>query len=185
MVDAEWLSPTRVTGLADYGAGFLACAARWANCRKKRVPGMPFVLLAAVQLCLLLDMAFDWRWKIHDFWMRNALAHGAYDQRRVPQALAVGILALGVLVGGGFILVRFRRRIGLAMAFSGTLLSAGLWCCEWVSFHMIDQVFYHRVGNVMAVSLLWTCLALVTCFGVWLDGRSPESLQSRWRSLGD
>jgi len=61
----------------------------------------------------------------------------------------------------------------------GTLLSVVLWCCEWISFHWADQVFYHIIGRMMLVSLLWIGLALVTCIGAWLDGKRGRRLQSR------
>jgi hypothetical protein len=172
MVDLhEWLSPTRTAGLSAYTISALACAVRWANSRRNRVPGRPFGLLAAVQLGLLLDMAFDWRWKVHDFWMREAMATGVYDQRQFPQALALGLLILGALLACAAMVYRYRSRVGVALALCGALLSVGLWCCESISLHAVDRVFYHSVGTLMTVSLFWIALAAVTCFGVWLDMR--------------
>jgi hypothetical protein len=167
----EWLSPTRTAGLAAYTISSLACVVRWANCRRNRVPSRPFGALAAVQLGLLLDIAFDWRWRVHDFWMREAMVSGVYDRRRLPQMLALGLLALGAALGSAAILYRCRRRVGVALAMTGTLLSVGLWCSEWISFHWVDQVYYYLVGKLMLVSLLWLGLAALTCFGVWLDAR--------------
>jgi hypothetical protein len=129
-----------------------------------------------VQFGLLLDMAFDLRWKVHDFWMREAMASGVYDRRRLPQMLALGLLALGAALASAAILYRYRSRIGVASAMMGTLLSVGLWSCECVSFHFVDQVFYHLVGKLMLVSLLWVALAAITCSGVWLDMRLSRRL---------
>ena len=167
----EWLSPTRTAGLVAYTVSSLACAARWAHCRRNRLPSRAFGAFAAVQLGLLLDMAFDWRWKLHDFWMREAMASGVYDRRRLPQMLALGLLALGASLASAAILYRCRRRVGVALAMTGTLLSVGLWCSESISLHLMDRVFYHQVGKVMLVSLLWVALAALTCLGVWLDMR--------------
>jgi hypothetical protein len=172
---SEWVSPTRMTGLLAYTASFLACAARWANYRKNRVSDRPFALLAMVQFCLLLDMFFDWRWKLHDFWMQEATLLGVYDQRRTTQVLAIGLLSLAAVFATVSILVRFRRRVGFALAFTSTLWSVGLWCSEWVSLHQLDGVFYHMVGQVMMVSLFWAGFALVACLGAWLDGRAALS----------
>jgi hypothetical protein len=173
----EWISPTRLVGLTAYGASLLACLARWVSCRKSRVAGRPFALLSAAQLFLLLDMAFDWRWKLHGFWMQEAAALGVYDQRRLPQAMALGLLLLASAIGCFAILARFRIRPGLTIAVMGTLLSLGLWCCECISLHMLDQIFYRLVRGVMLVSLLWAALALVTCFGAWRDGRDHLSVE--------
>jgi hypothetical protein len=35
-------------------------------------------------------------------------------------------------------------------------------------------VFYHMIGSVMAVSLVWIGLALFTCWGLLLDRRSQR-----------
>jgi len=170
----EWFSPTRIVGLTAYTISVLGCVAGLENCRKSGVPGRLFVLLTGVQLVLLLDMAFDWRWKIHGFWVREALALGVYDQRRSPQVLALAVLSLAMVLAVVF--CRFRRRVGVALALTGTLLSVGLWCCECISWHFVDQFLYHLAGKVMVVSLLWFSLAVVTCFGVWLADRSHPSL---------
>jgi hypothetical protein len=166
----EWLSPTRTAGLVAYTVSSLACAVRWAHCRRNRLPSRPFGALAAVQLGLLVDMAFDW------FWMREAMASGVYDRRRLPQMLALGLLALGAVLASAAILYRCRRRAGVALALTGTLLSVGLWCSESISLHLMDRVFYHLAGKLMMVSLLWVGLAAVTCFGVWLDTRLSRQL---------
>jgi hypothetical protein len=171
VVDHEWLSPTRSAGLVAYAISLLACAVRWANCRKNRISSQPFGVLAIVQLGLLLDMAFDWRWKVHDFWMREAMATGVYDRRRLPQMLALGLLVLGAALASAAIWHRFRRRMGIALALAGTVLSMGLWFCEGISLHFVDRFFYHPVGGLMLVSLFWVVLAVMTCFGVWLDMR--------------
>jgi hypothetical protein len=175
VADHEWFSPTRFVGLAAYTASLVVCGVRWANCRKSYIPGGWFALLAGVQLYLLLDMAFDWRWKIHDFWARDAVELGAYDERRPPQALALVVLFVVVILAAAFVLRRFRGRAGLALALTGTLLSVGLWGCESISFHYMDMVLYHMVGGVMVVSLVWISLAAVTCWGAWLDGQSYAS----------
>jgi hypothetical protein len=68
--------------------------------------------------------------------------------------------------------VRFRERMGAALALGGTLLSVVLRCAEVVSYHNADAVLYRQVGGVMVVALAWIGLALVTCLGIWIDARS-------------
>jgi len=96
---------------------------------------------------------------------------GLYADRRSPQLLA--LLALGLTLALGCILLwhRFRQRPGLACAVIGTLLSLELWCCECLSYHFVDAVLYRLLGKLMAISLVWTGLSVVTCLGARMDDR--------------
>jgi hypothetical protein len=167
----EWFSATRMAGLTAYTISAAACAARSIKSRREDVSDKIFAVLAGIQCTLMLDMAFDWRWKIHDFWMREAMERGFYGQRRPAQLEALGIL--GFAAGLGMVLIgyRFRRRRGAAITSAGTLLSVGAWCCECLSYHFLDAILYRPVGPLMAIGLVWLILAAVTCYGVWLDGR--------------
>jgi hypothetical protein len=167
----EWISPTRMAGLAVYSVTALACALRSFRCGRDGVSGRIFAVLAAVQLALLLDMGFDWRWRIHDYWMHKAMDLGLYTDRRSPQLFALFALGLTLALGGLLLWHRFRQRPGLALTLIGTLLSLELWCCECLSYHFVDAVLYRLVGKLMAISLVWIGLAAVTCFGVWVDDR--------------
>jgi hypothetical protein len=128
--------------------------------------------VACVQLFLLLDILFDWRWKIHEFEDGKASGIGMYQLRRMPQEIASIVLLLGLAFFVIWIIRRFRNRIGAALTMTGTLLSVGLWICEVISFHDTDRILYHSFGGLMAIALLWLSLAAVTCYGVWMDGRS-------------
>jgi hypothetical protein len=170
VADLEWFSPTRAVGLTAYTASLLACASRWARYRKRDFFHRLYGVLAGVQLFLLLDMAFDWRWKLHDMGARLATELGVYGERRMPQTLALMVLSLALVLVFAWVFCRFRRRIGVALMLAGTLFSLGLWCLECVSLHAVDAVLYRMVGAVMRVSLVWICVAFVTCWGAWLDG---------------
>jgi hypothetical protein len=176
----EWLSPARAAGLAVSTICFAACVAQWENRRSKKLPARASAAVAVLQFGLLLDMAYAWRWKLHEFLLREAVALGLYEQRRVPQILALSLIALAGAVASAVILHRCRCMTGVALAFTGTLLSVGLWCCEWVSFHFLDSILYRTVGGVMLVSLLRIGFALIVCCGVWIDARSlrPVKLKS-------
>jgi hypothetical protein len=146
--------------------------------------GRIWLLLAGLQLGLALDMAWDWRWKLHGFWMAQALALDVYGERRWPQALALGVLGVGSIPGAMAIEGWSRGRRGLGLAMAGTMFSAVLWCSEAISFHFLDLVLYRLVGPVMLVSLLWLGLAGTTCAGVLWDGarvgtRQEENGQGR------
>jgi hypothetical protein len=167
-----WLSVTRMTGLAAYMSSMLACGVRGWWCRARGTRGRLFAVLAGVQLVLLLDMAFDWRWKLHGLGVNAAMAYGVYDLRRLPQLLALVVLVAGVVFCCTLILPRFQRRRGAALALIATLLSLGLWWAEALSYHGLDRVLYYMIGKAMLVSFIWIGLGVVTCLGVWIDSRS-------------
>jgi hypothetical protein len=168
----DGLSVTRVVGLAAYASAVAACAWRWWRDRQKHWKGGGvFGLLAIVQFVLLLDIAFNLRWKLHEFFMQEAIDHGVYGLRRPPQLLALWMLIGASMLCCALILSRFRRRPGAAIAVAGTLLSVALRCAEVLSYHDLDAVLYAQIGKVMLVSILWMALTLLTCLGVWIDGR--------------
>jgi hypothetical protein len=167
---SEWFSPTRMVGLAAYLISTAACVSRSMRDRREGVSARVFVVLSWIQFALLLDIVFDWRWRIHDFWMREAQGRRLYDQRRPVQLIALVILGSGAGLALLLIGRQFRGKLGAAIAAGSTLLAAGLWCCECLSYHFVDAVLYRLVGKVMIISLVWISLAAVTCFGAWLDG---------------
>jgi len=172
----DGLSVTRVVGLAAYASAVVVCACRWwrgelSDGQKHRKGGGVFGILAAVQLLLLLDIAFNLRWKLHEFFMQEAMGHGVYGLRRRPQLLALWMLIGASALCCAVIVSRFRRRRGAAIAVAGTLLSVALRCAEVLSYHNLDAVLYAQIGKVMLVSILWMALTLLTCLGVWVDGR--------------
>jgi hypothetical protein len=173
------LSMTRIAGLVAYGAGLLACAGRCWQLRHGGRGSRLFGLLAAVQLVLLLDMAFDWRWKLHELIDRAAMAGGTYDLRRGPQMLA--LLGLGGAAGIGLLwgAARLRQRAGAALALAGTILSVALRCAEVVSLHNADALLYASVGGLMVVAMFWLALGLATCLGAWIDGLKDRRTQVR------
>jgi uncharacterized membrane protein YidH (DUF202 family) len=168
----EWFSPTRSVGLAAYGLTIITCGLRWRIGRRRDESTAIFGILTVVQLALLLDMAFDWRWMLHDHLMERAISLGVYGEREVPQIAALLLLLVGVVTASMVLIRRNKRRLGLGMAMAGTLLSCALWCSEWVSYHFVDTVFYHFAGGLMVVSFLWMINAGITCVGAWLDGRA-------------
>jgi hypothetical protein len=163
---SQWFSVTRTIGLAAYGVSLLTCSIAWARRRQNGPSSRIFAILAGVQLALLLDMAFDLRWKLHDYGMHAAMTRGIYGERRAPQLLALEALAAVVLVVSTVVVYRFRHRVGAALALTGTTLSVGLWCSEALSYHFFDQVLYRMVGKAMLVSFLWCAFAALTCLGV-------------------
>jgi hypothetical protein len=167
----ESLSMTRIVGLATYAGAAVACAWRWRNSHRS---GTAFGVLAAAQVLLLVDIAFNLRWKLHEFFMQAAMARGLYGERRSPQLFILILLIAAAIAGCVLILRRFHRRLGAAIAVASTLLSMALRCAEVLSYHNLDAILYHPVGKIMLVSVLWIGLTLLTCFGVWIDARSAS-----------
>jgi hypothetical protein len=131
-----------------------------------------FAGLLVIQMLLLCDMICDLRWKLHAFGMHEAMANGVYGLRSGPQTIALLLLVGLVASACAWVLCRFRARAGAAIAIAATIASVGLWCTEAVSLHGVDAIFYHSVGSVMFVSLLWVGLSLITCAGLWIDYRT-------------
>ena len=178
IAEIGWFSPTRMTGLFAYSCSLAACVWRWSVARRREMRRSAgsgvFSFLAGVQLALVLDIAFDLRWKLHAFWMDEATALGVYGERRGPQLVVLLLMSCLSIFGLVWIARRFGATRGVATAVTGTMFSVGLWCCEMLSYHYTDQVLFHMVGKVMVVSLLWLALATTTCIGAWMDSNSQH-----------
>jgi hypothetical protein len=174
----EWVSITRTIGLIAYTVALVAClfgltcSIGWVKGRLDDKSRGIYACLACIQLALLLDKVFNWRWKLHEHWMRTAMTDGVYDRRRPFQLVVLAALVVALAAAAVFILRRFRRRPALLMAMTGTLLSIGLWVCEAVSYHYFDRVLFFEVGHAMVVSFLWAGCALLTAIGAFKDGWS-------------
>ena len=167
----EWFSTTRMIGMASFAASLTGCTARWRGRGGNASRRLVFAILAGVQFVLLLDMAFNWRWSLHQFFMDEAMAYGVYGRRGLPQLIGVLTLAGMAVFSSALMLMRFRDRAGTALAVMGTLLSLDMWCLEVLSFHPVDHVLYSMIGGAMTVSYIWIALSMVTCLGAWLDHR--------------
>jgi hypothetical protein len=176
----EWLNPTRAVGLLAYGTAVTCCGIAWVRDKNQRQDGRLAGLLTLIEVTLLLDIAFNWRWTLHQLLMDSAQRANEYQIRRIPQLIVLLIL-LGILSLGLFRVRRFFRGSGgSSLAVSGVLLSVVLWCAEVISLHQVDHVLYHRLGNMMAVSLLWILACLMTSIGIlmvspeWKRGVQPD-----------
>jgi hypothetical protein len=173
ITSGEWLNPTRAVGLLAYGTATICCGIAWMRTKRRRQDGRLAVLLMLIESVLLLDIAFNWRWVLHQLVMDFAQRRHEYELRKEPQFIAVGILA-AVLLLGLLVVRRFFRGRGTALAISGMVLSLILWCTEVVSLHEVDHVLYHRLGPIMAVSLLWILACLMTSIGMLFDSHHAK-----------
>jgi hypothetical protein len=166
-----WLNPTRAVGLAAYGTACTCCGISWVRSKARPKISRLAAVLMLIESVLLLDVAFNWRWKLHDVFLGIAMRQHEYGQRRLPQAVVVTVLG-GLLFFGLFVAWRRLRDRGTTLlAVSGVLLSLIVWCIEVVSLHAVDHVLYSSLDGLMAVTLLWLLSCTMTSIGILLDPR--------------
>jgi hypothetical protein len=166
---AVGLSATRILGLAAYAIALAVCVGKARSERPMSIGRRIYLALSLAQLVLLMDIAFNWRWKLHDLFMHAAMAEDIYGERRMPQRLALVLIAVVAAAVAAWILWRLRPRRGAGLAAAATVLSFALHGVEMISYHGMDAILYRAAGGVMVVSFLWAALALLTCIGVGLD----------------
>jgi hypothetical protein len=181
MITSEWFTPTRATGLVAYGTAVTCCAIAWVRKKGRHGSSQLVASLTLIESALLVDMAFNLRWMLHALVGDFAQRHHEYEVRRVPQLIALTILAGLLLLGLGGISRLFRGRIGALLAVSGVLLALVSWSTEVVSLHAVDHVLYQPLGDLfpplgslMAVTIIWILASLMTSMGILID-----SLQAR------
>jgi hypothetical protein len=166
-----WIGPTRATGLLAYATAFTCCGIAWIRTKARRGTSHLAAVLTLIESALLLDMAFNWRWKLHQALMDFAMRKHEYAQRGLPQLIVVTLLG-ALLLFGWFVAWRtFRGRGTTLLAVSGASLSLVVWCIEVVSLHAVDHVLYYSVDGMMAVTLLWLLACTMTSIGMLLDPR--------------
>ena len=175
IASSEWLNATSVVGLLAYGMATACCGIAWMRAKRRRQDGRLAVLLMLIEGFLFLDIAFNWRWKLHQFAMEFTQRRHEYEFRRGPQLIALLILAALLLFALLAVRRFFRGRAGNSLAVSGVLLSLVLWCPEAISLHAVDHVLEYPIGKIMGVSLLWILACLMTSIGILSDSPRIKS----------
>jgi hypothetical protein len=163
--DTEWLTAVRGVGLASYLTVIASCALGWFRNRRDAAISRLIILLGILNTGLFLDMAFDWRWRLHDLLQEEAIADHWYAHRTLPQAGTLALLGIFLAIGIGMT----RRKIsspGMAMAMIGTLVSISCWSTEVISLHAMDMVLYRRAGALMIVDFVWMTSCAMTAIGI-------------------
>lgn len=171
----EWANPTRLVGVSVYLTGTICCVVA---SQRNQVSSRLSQKLAAVEGILLLDILFDWRWKLHDFLQQLAVRDNLYEGRRDWQIVALIGLLMAFCALAWWTLRSLRGRPGALLAVNGALLSVVCWCSEVVSLHDVDVEYYRLHGPFMMVSLFWVFGALMTSFGVLSDARQLRGAQT-------
>lgn len=172
---AEWLNPTRIVGLTAYLFAFVSCVIGWRGGRGAPDRRRLAAFLAVVDAMLLVDLAFNGRWLLHDWLENEAIAHGEYLQRFGPQVAALGFSSFGLAAGIRLAIVRFKGRPGAFLAVCGGIVSFWCWCIEVISEHKVDAVMYYQIKGVMLVSLIWIAASLMTGVGILWDMRAAKA----------
>jgi hypothetical protein len=164
---AQWLTPVKTSGMAAYFIASFACArsaARAAETRTRRLAAA----ICALDVGLLLDIAFNWRWKLYDSLKDDAVSLHWYDQRSELQIAALVALAVALIVAAGWLSRRFATVRGAPLVICGALLSVGCWLTEVISLHATDAVLYRQAGPLMVVSFIWMLACGMTAAGIML-----------------
>jgi hypothetical protein len=167
-----WRDPTRAAGVAAYGVALACCVFAWSQAKGDSAKSRLAALLTVCDGLLLLDMVFNVRWILHQFFLDEATAVALYASRRGPQTLVLVALAGVFLFGLRRAAQKLHGRGGAVLAVSGVLFSVTLWCTEVVSLHAVDHILYRSIGNLMTVSFLWIVACMLTSIGVLVESKA-------------
>jgi hypothetical protein len=165
---AEWLNAVKTTGLAAYLIASASCGVTAIGAADRRIKRLG-AILGLLNVSLLLDIAFGWRWRLYDRLKDLAVAHQWYEQRHSPQIAALLVLA-ALLLAATAVTRRFFSSAGASFAIEGTLLSLACWLTEIISLHATDSILYHRVGPLMIINFVWALACLMTTIGILRSG---------------
>ena len=177
-IAAEWFTPTRISGITVQFLATTSCLIAWVKTRgdkkRSRLPG----ILTLLECVLLVDLIFDWRWKLYGLLRGEAASYHVYELRHRPQIATLIILCVLLLLAIAIGLKLLRGRVWTRLAFIGAVLSMGIWCTEIISLHASDALLYHRVGQAMVINFLWLAACLMTSIGILTDAYRRSSSQN-------
>jgi hypothetical protein len=168
-----WASPTREAGIASHLLAAAACGAAWARGRRASRLAPP---LGVLELFLVLDAAFNWRWLVHGFLMDAGVEQNLYDKRRLPQELVLALL-LSMMIAAGVLTLRyFHGSPGACLSICGALISVAFWVIEVISLHATDAILQHTAGPIMLIAIVWIGSSSMTAFGILWDLKRQDYL---------
>lgn len=158
-----------MVGMAAHLLAAIVCGCAWVQNRRRFYSFRLVPILAMLEAVLFLDAMFNWRWILHGFLAKTAVANGVYGQRRLPQVLS--LLALSGMASYALSLAcrRFRGRPGAILAIFGGLFSAALWLVEVISLDATDIALQARLGPVMVVAVVWVLTSAASATGIYWD----------------
>ena len=161
-----WASPTREAGIASHLFAATACGTAWARGGRDSRLAPAFGVL---ELFLVLDAAFNWRWLVHGFLMNVAAEQHLYGKRMLPQEFVLALL-VGIIIAAMVLTLRnFHGRPGACLSICGALISVAFWVIEVISLHATDTILQHTVGPVMLIALVWILTSSMIGVGILWD----------------
>lgn len=172
-----WWSATREIGFVAYSATGIGCVLFWL--RSLSFPDRPHTgigrlaaIVAAIEFILALDMVFEWRIALHDFFADTFVRHNLYGRRHTFQLELLIVLGCILAFTLGLAFQRLRTRRGSFLAIGALSLSITLWLMEIISLHETDTGLYHLVNGIMVIAFLWVLACSLTLLGVGIEARS-------------
>ena len=173
------ISPTHEAGIASHLLAAVACGVAWTRSRgQNRLTAT----LGLLELFLLFDVEFNWRWILHGFFVKTAMELSVYDERTLPQEVLTALLSIATLVAAATTTWHFWNRPGACLAICGGLISAELWVIEVISLHAIDAVLQRMVGPILIIASVWIVSSALIMLGVLWDAeasRHQDNLRAR------
>ena len=127
--------------------------------------------LGLLELLLLCDALFNWRWILHDFLVHAAIERSVYNERALPQEIVTALLASATLVAAVMVVRHSWNNPGACLAICGGLISAEFWAMEVISLHALDLILERRIGPILIISSVWIVSSALIMFGVLWDTR--------------
>jgi hypothetical protein len=141
------------------------CGVAWVRARRDKQITRLAVILGILNIGLFFDIAFNWRWKLHDLLQGQAMADQWYNQRHWPQVWSLAVLGIFLLMGIGVVGRRFSNG-GVLLAIGGAALSIGCWLTEVISLHATDMVLHYGIGPLMMINFVWMLACTMTSIGI-------------------
>lgn len=161
-----WASPTWEAGISSHLVAAAACGAAWLQGgRASRLP----LSIGLLELFLLLDAAFNWRWIAHGLLVSAAMERHLYGERKSPQEIVLAVVIAIMIAASVVILRTLRERPGACLSLCGALISAAFWVTEVISLHATDTLLQHAAGPVMRVALIWIVSSSMVAWGILWD----------------
>jgi hypothetical protein len=120
--------------------------------------------ISAVQMAFAIELVARTRLLVGAPFRSIFLADGLYQERRLPQAIAIVVLAALFFAIGSWSLrsLWLRRHSGsVLIAAAASLCTIFIFLVEAVSLHQVDAVFDRSLGPFHLYGLLWIGSALV------------------------
>ena len=165
------ISPTQEAGIASHLLAAVVCGVAWAKSRRQN---RMTATLGLLELFLLFDALFNWRWILHGFLVKTAMGLSVYDERTLPQEVFTALLSIATLVAATATTRHSWNRPGACLAICGGLISAELWAIEVISLHAIDAIFERKVGPILVIASLWIVSSALIMLGVSWDAKASR-----------